>query len=224
MFLQMSAVLKSLRVLGKTFKVNLLTQNVVMSILDPLLKLDNPKYFNLRDNDVNMYLQCLLTISTLAECGLFDVKKDVFKDKNVQFVIAMSIKHGSLDNCKLALSLMRVECVSIDAISQTISDQSPDAIDANEPDQFIQNNIPFVPNHIDDINHKKIEKLISDIQKAFDDNQLQTIPANDFIELYTVENQMLKQKVELLSKKLSDLSKEVCLVFLNLIKRVKKNF
>lgn len=42
-----------------------------------------------------MYLECLALLSTLLECQNFETKPNLFQDTNVQFLVAMSIKHGN---------------------------------------------------------------------------------------------------------------------------------
>lgn len=155
--------------------MSLLNANVVSSILDPLLKLDNPEYFNLRDSDIKTYLQCLSTVSVLLECRLFDMKVNIFDNRNVRFLIGMSIKHGTFENCSMALSLVGPH-VSTDIIAKTISEQSPDANAVNDPDQFMQNNQTFAPvsTHITDINSKKITKLTSTIEASIAEKKVKS--------------------------------------------------
>lgn len=75
--------------------MNILNNQIVDTIFAPLVKLDNSKYFKLPVGDATMYLECLVTLSTLLELGIGDVRANLFQKENIQFLVAMSIKHGT---------------------------------------------------------------------------------------------------------------------------------
>lgn len=91
----MAPLFKLLNVLAQNYKVNLLTNTVVDSIFAPLRQLEKSGYFKLPLGDINMYLECLATLSTLMENNIFETKTNLFQEKNIQFLVAMSIKHGT---------------------------------------------------------------------------------------------------------------------------------
>lgn len=81
--------------LAKKFDVNLMKNQVVDTIFAPLLKLDRLQYVNLPPIDVSMYLECLALLSTLMERKFLKHDANLFQMVNVQFLVAMSIKHGN---------------------------------------------------------------------------------------------------------------------------------
>lgn len=91
----MAPLFKLLNVLARNYKVNLLQNQVVDSIFAPLRQLESSGYFKLPIGDINMYLECLATLSTLMENNIFEAKTNVFQESNIQFLVAMSIKHGN---------------------------------------------------------------------------------------------------------------------------------
>lgn len=91
----MAPLFKLLNVLAQNYKVNLLKNPVVDSIFAPLRQLESSSYFKLPLGDINMYLECLVTLSTLLENNIFETKTNFFQDTNIQFLVAMSIKHGT---------------------------------------------------------------------------------------------------------------------------------
>lgn len=91
----MAPLFKLLNVLARHYKVNLLKNQVVESIFAPLLRLERSKYSKIAIGDITMYLECLALLSTLLECQNFETKPNLFQDTNVQFLVAMSIKHGN---------------------------------------------------------------------------------------------------------------------------------
>lgn len=92
----MAPLFKVLNALARNFKVNLIKSHLVESIFDPLLQLNHPKYVRLPMADIAMYLECLAALSTLADGKIFETKPDIFQQKNIHFLVAMSIKHGSV--------------------------------------------------------------------------------------------------------------------------------
>lgn len=103
----MAPLFKLLNVLAQNYKLNLLKNQVVDSIFSPLRQLESSSYFKLPLGDINMYLECLTTLSTLLENNIFETRSNLFQETNIQFLVAMSIKHGNTDQCCLALSLMK---------------------------------------------------------------------------------------------------------------------
>lgn len=95
---QMAPLFKLLNVLATHYKVNLIKYKVVESVFSPLLKLIRPKYFKIPIGDICMYLEFLTLLSTLHENQLFDTKPNIFQENNIQFLVAMSIKHGNTGN------------------------------------------------------------------------------------------------------------------------------
>lgn len=128
-FNKMAPLFKLLNVLARNYKVNLLKNHIIDSIFAPLLKLQSANYFKLPMGEITMYLELLTTISTLLNNNILDTKSNLFQETNIQFLVAMAIKHGntgkifirflfshqviiiltmliSIDQCCLALSLM----------------------------------------------------------------------------------------------------------------------
>lgn len=95
-YFQMAPLFKVLNALARNYKINLIKNQSVESIFAPLLQLDRPKYIKLPIGDIAMYLELLATLSTLSDAKIFDSKPDIFLEKNVHFLVAMSIKHGSV--------------------------------------------------------------------------------------------------------------------------------
>lgn len=91
----MAPLFKLLNVLAQSYKLNILNNEVVDSIFSPLRKLEKTGYFKLPLGDINMYLECLATLSTLLENKIFETKTNLFQEANIQFLVAMSIKHGN---------------------------------------------------------------------------------------------------------------------------------
>lgn len=91
----MAPLFKLLNVLAKNFDVNLMKNQVVESIFAPLLKLQRLQYVNLPIGDVTMYLECLSLLSTLLDRNTLRPNTNLFQEDNVQFLVAMSIKHGN---------------------------------------------------------------------------------------------------------------------------------
>lgn len=91
----MAPLFKLLNALAQNYKVNLLKNSVIDSIFAPLRQSDSSSYFKLSLGDINMYLECLATLSTLLENNSFEVKTNLFQESNIQFLVAMSIKHGN---------------------------------------------------------------------------------------------------------------------------------
>lgn len=94
----MAPLFKLLNVLAQNYKLNLLKNQVVDSIFSPLRQLESSSYFKLPLGDINMYLECLATLSTLLENNIFETKSNLFQETNIQFLVAMSIKHGNTGN------------------------------------------------------------------------------------------------------------------------------
>lgn len=94
----MAPVFKLLNVLAKNYKVSLVTNQTIESIFAPLLKLDRSKYFKIPIGDITMYLECLAMLSTLSDRNILDTKTSIFQESNVQFLVAMSTKHGNIGN------------------------------------------------------------------------------------------------------------------------------
>lgn len=93
---QMAPLFKVLNALARNYKINLIKNQLIESIFAPLLQLDQPKYVKLPISDITMYLECLSTLSTLSDGQQFETKPDIFQEPNVHFLVAMSIKHGSI--------------------------------------------------------------------------------------------------------------------------------
>lgn len=102
----MAPLFKVLNALARNYKMNLIKNQLVESVFGPLLKENNLMYAKLPTGDVTMYLELLSTLSTLSDAKIFDTKPDIFQKENVHFLVAMSIKHGSVAQCSLALSLV----------------------------------------------------------------------------------------------------------------------
>lgn len=85
--------------LAKNFKVNIMNNQIVDTIFAPLLKLDSSKPFKLPIGDTTMYLECLVTLATLLDIGALENRPNLFQKMNIQFLVAMSIKHGSAGKC-----------------------------------------------------------------------------------------------------------------------------
>lgn len=100
------ALLKLLATLIKYYKTCLVEQKWLRALLNPLLQCSSPQFSKIHADDVSVYLQCLVTIFTLAEKP-DDRSLLVFKEKNVQYLIGMAIKHGSagmkMTNCLILL-------------------------------------------------------------------------------------------------------------------------
>lgn len=94
----MAPLFKLLNVLARNYKVNLLVNQIVDSIFAPLLRLESSNYFKLPIGEIQMYLECLSTLSVLLENNLLDSKQNLFQVKNIQFLVAMAIKHGNSGN------------------------------------------------------------------------------------------------------------------------------
>lgn len=106
----MAPLFKLLNVLAQNYKVNLLKNQVVESIFAPLRQLESSSYFKLPLGDINMYLECLTTLSTLLECNIFETKTNLFREKNIQFLVAMSIKHGNTGKIAIEQHRLSVKC------------------------------------------------------------------------------------------------------------------
>lgn len=92
----MAPLFKVLNALARNYKINLIKNQLVESIFAPLFQLDHPQYVKLPIGDIVMYLECLATLSTLSDGKIFETKPDIFQEANVHFLVAMSIKHGSV--------------------------------------------------------------------------------------------------------------------------------
>lgn len=92
----MAALFKVLNALARNYRINLIKNQLIESIFAPLLQLDHPKYVKLPIGDITMYLECLATLSTLSDGKIFETKPDIFQEANIHFLVAMSIKHGSV--------------------------------------------------------------------------------------------------------------------------------
>lgn len=92
---QLAPLFKLLNALSTHYKLNLIKNQVVESVFAPLLKVQRPKYFKIPIGDITMYLEFLALLSTLCENHIFETKPNIFHETNVQFLIAMSIKHGN---------------------------------------------------------------------------------------------------------------------------------
>lgn len=91
----MIPLLKLLVVLGITYEVNLINNAVLNTILAPLIKPKNIQYSKLKTETITMYLQCLVTLLKLSEFPNFDLKVGLLNEKNVQYIVGMSIKNGN---------------------------------------------------------------------------------------------------------------------------------
>ncbi|XP_055305113.1 uncharacterized protein LOC129569906 [Sitodiplosis mosellana] len=206
----MAPLFKLLNVLAQNYKLNLMNNQVVDSIFSPLRQLESSSYFKLPLGDINMYLECLATLSTLLENNIFETKSNLFQETNIQFLVAMSIKHGNTDQCCLALSLMKR--FSKQKISEIISAKSNDS-NLFDPHLFLQNNKSTTVG-IDlskQLGIEKVKNVFKKIETACANEKFE-VPTSDFIELYTNEITMLKQKIEILTKKYEDVSDELDLV------------
>lgn len=92
---QMAPLFKLLNILAKNYKVNLLNSQVINSLFSPLLSLESSNYFKIPIGEITMYLECLATLSTLLENNIFETKPNLFQSNQIQFLVAMSIKHGN---------------------------------------------------------------------------------------------------------------------------------
>lgn len=92
----MAPLFKVLNALARNYKLNLIKNQLVDSVFAPLLQLDQPKYAKFPIGDITMYLECLSTLSTLSDEKIYETKPDIFHEPNVHFLVAMSIKHGSV--------------------------------------------------------------------------------------------------------------------------------
>lgn len=91
---QLISIFKLLSVLAKCFRINLLTQNLVNTLLADVLVDADFEYFKMNKTDITMYLQCLSTLAVLNQHNLFSMKTNIFQKSNVQQLIGMAIKHG----------------------------------------------------------------------------------------------------------------------------------
>lgn len=159
----MAPLFKMLNVLARNYKVNLMKGQVVDSIFAPLLKLQNKNYFKLPIGEITMYLECLTTISTLMDNNIFETKTNLFHETNIQFLVAMSIKHGNTDQCSLALSLMKR--FSEQRISEIISAYDKNI---NDPHTILQNNedIATGTNLSRELSSERVKNVFFDIEKA----------------------------------------------------------
>lgn len=92
----MAPLFKVLNALARNYKLSLIKNQLVDSVFAPLLQLDQPKFVKLPIGDITMYLECLAALSTLSDEKIFETKPDIFQEPNVHFLVAMSIKHGSI--------------------------------------------------------------------------------------------------------------------------------
>lgn len=81
-------------VLAECLRINLLTQKHIDGILGKLIGPENLSYFDLDSVEISMYLQCLVTISTLTKAKLLD-ESNIYQNVNVEELIGMAIKHGN---------------------------------------------------------------------------------------------------------------------------------
>lgn len=101
----MAPLFKVLNALARNYKINLIKNQLVESIFAPLLQMDHPKYVKLSITDIDMYLECLATLSTLSDAKVFETKPDIFQEANIHFLVAMSIKHGSVGKINVLFSI-----------------------------------------------------------------------------------------------------------------------
>ena len=99
----MAPLFKLLNVLAQSYKLNILNNEVVESIFSPLRQLEKSGYFKLPLGDINMYLECLATLSTLLENKIFETKSNLFQETNIQFLVAMSVKHGNTGKSEISI-------------------------------------------------------------------------------------------------------------------------
>lgn len=108
----MAPLFKLLTILARNYKINLLTVQVVDSIFGPLMKTENPKNFNYFKSpigEITMYLECLTTLSTLMEYNIFETKPNLFQTNQIQFLVAMSIKHGNTGKIYFKLIFINID-------------------------------------------------------------------------------------------------------------------
>lgn len=103
----MVSLLKLLIVLGLKYEVEILTNFLVKDILGPLINANEIVYSKMMKEDVTMYLQCLVTVLKLSQMHRSDLKLSVLNEKNVQYIVAMTIKNGSNEQRVLALELLK---------------------------------------------------------------------------------------------------------------------
>lgn len=93
------ALLKLLSTLAKRYSQILFDKKWLRSMLSPLFQFTAPKFSKMHSADVSLYLQCLDAVVTLAECEAKDNDLKILEEKNVQYLIGMSIKHGNAGEC-----------------------------------------------------------------------------------------------------------------------------
>lgn len=64
-------------------------------MMSPLFQFAVPKFSKMHSADVSLYLQCLEAVATLAECQVKENDLSIFEEKNVRYLMGMSIKHGN---------------------------------------------------------------------------------------------------------------------------------
>lgn len=103
----MVPLLKLLIVLGTKYNVEILNNVVVNTILCPLITTKEIVYSKLKNENVTMYLQCLVAVLKLSQIHQADLKVSILNEKAVQYIVAMAIKCGNNEQRILALELLK---------------------------------------------------------------------------------------------------------------------
>lgn len=106
MVAQIIPLLKLIVVLGKKYKVEILNNLVVKTILGDLLTTKAIEFTKLKSDRNTMYLQCLMAILELAQMDA-ELDVSVLNNKNVQNIVAMAMNNGNEEQKTLALALLK---------------------------------------------------------------------------------------------------------------------